>query len=171
MQMILGFFGEYCNHSNVCLREPCAPGAECVAKLAGRICICNGGDHPECYPENDPCAMSPCLNGGECGRSLTNPRGFICSCPKYYTGTFCEQRLSVCALAEEEGSSLMRETFTMTRRNAEQSEGTNNAMPETALCLNGGICVDHPKLFTYFCDCPKEWTGKRCEKRVIEVRL
>ncbi len=38
----------------------------------------------------DPCAQSPCLNGGQCVPN--NMGGFTCNCQNPYTGQRCEDR-------------------------------------------------------------------------------
>lgn len=45
-----------------------------------------------------PCTINRCLNGGTChpGTSFTS---FVCSCPKYYTGSYCQIKSEVCARA------------------------------------------------------------------------
>ncbi|KAL5112464.1 Delta-like protein 4 [Taenia crassiceps] len=163
-----GFSGEFCNLTDICAREPCAYGATCVPKLLGRICICNGGHYPECYPLTDPCRFSPCRNGGVCDRSSTNPLGFVCTCPKYYTGVYCEQRLSLCALIEADQRTALHIASKMALRGKEENGSFGISSTASGVCLNGGVCVDHPTKFTFFCSCPKGWTGSRCETEVVK---
>ncbi|BHF61364.1 calcium ion binding [Sparganum proliferum] len=146
-----GFFGKYCNETLHCTRQPCRPGALCVANLYGRRCICNGGDYPECYPPDDPCSESPCQNNGLCMKTDDRALGFVCQCPPFWFGNFCEKHISPCALAEQAES-----------RAREYSSSTRNR----SVCLNGGLCIDHPTQFDYFCKCPEGWSGDRCEQRV-----
>ena len=40
---------------------------------------------------NEPCASTPCLNGGNC-TSFTG--GYLCSCPTGYSGNNCQQSTS-----------------------------------------------------------------------------
>nr|CDS22481.1 neurogenic locus notch protein [Echinococcus granulosus] len=163
-----GFFGEFCNVTDVCTREPCAYGATCVPKSLGRICVCNGGHYPECYPLTDPCRFSPCRNGGVCDRSPTNPLGFVCTCPRYYTGVYCEQRLSLCALLETDQRAAQHIASKMVLKEEEQKGGFGMSTPVPSVCLNGGVCVDHPTKFTFFCSCPEGWTGSWCETKIAE---
>ncbi|EUB60141.1 Neurogenic locus notch protein [Echinococcus granulosus] len=164
-----GFFGEFCNVTDVCTREPCAYGATCVPKSLGRICVCNGGHYPECYPLTDPCRFSPCRNGGVCDRSPTNPLGFVCTCPRYYTGVYCEQRLSLCALLETDQRAAQHIASKMVLKEEEQKGGFGMSTPVPSVCLNGGVCVDHPTKFTFFCSCPEGWTGSWCETKIAEA--
>uniref|UniRef100_A0A0V0J906 Delta-like protein n=4 Tax=Schistocephalus solidus TaxID=70667 RepID=A0A0V0J906_SCHSO len=145
-----GFFGKYCNETHHCIRQPCRPGAQCVENLYGRRCICNGGDYPECYPSDDPCSELPCKNSGICVKSEGTTRGFVCQCPLFWWGDFCEKHISPCSLAEQ-----------IETRAREYSSSTRNR----SVCLNGGICIDHPTKFDYFCKCPSGWSGNRCEQQ------
>ncbi|VDM17563.1 unnamed protein product [Hydatigera taeniaeformis] len=165
-----GFFGEFCNLTDICDREPCAFGATCVPKLSGRFCICNGGHYPECYPLTDPCRFSPCRNGGVCDKSSTNPLGFVCTCPKYYTGIYCEQRLSLCALLEADQKAAIHIASKMALRDAGENSSFSVSSP-ASVCLNGGVCVDHPTKFKFFCSCPEGWTGTWCETKIAEASL
>ncbi|VDK35627.1 unnamed protein product [Taenia asiatica] len=164
-----GFSGEFCNLTDICAREPCAYGATCVPKLLGRICICNGGHYPECYSLADPCRFSPCRNGGVCDKSSTNPLGFVCTCPKYYTGVYCEQRLSLCALLEADRKAALHIASKMALRGKEDNGAFGVSSPVSSVCLNGGVCVDHPTKFTFFCSCPEGWTGSWCETKIAEA--
>ncbi|KAL5961677.1 hypothetical protein TSMEX_010582 [Taenia solium] len=163
-----GFSGEFCNLTDICAREPCAYGATCVPKLLGRICICNGGHYPECYSLTDPCRFSPCQNGGVCDKSSTNPLGFVCTCPKYYTGVYCEQRLSLCALLEADQKAALHIASKMALRGKKDNGAFGISSPVSSVCLNGGVCVDHPTKFTFFCSCPEGWAGNWCETKIAE---
>ncbi|VDL81424.1 unnamed protein product [Schistocephalus solidus] len=112
-----------------------------------RICM----QDPECYPSDDPCSELPCKNSGICVKSEGTTRGFVCQCPLFWWGDFCEKHISPCSLAEQ-----------IETRAREYSSSTRNR----SVCLNGGICIDHPTKFDYFCKCPSGWSGNRCEQQV-----
>lgn len=42
--------------------------------------------------EAEACISQPCLNGGKCGKSDENPKGFECDCPLGYYGKRCESK-------------------------------------------------------------------------------
>lgn len=39
--------------------------------------------------DSEPCLKKPCQNDGECIQDLNKPMGFICRCPKDFTGSLC----------------------------------------------------------------------------------
>ncbi|XP_033635214.1 uncharacterized protein LOC117296416 [Asterias rubens] len=48
-------------------------------------------------PELDPCASSPCEQGGTCKQaSGLNPDGYVCKCPQGWTGKNCDAEEGVC---------------------------------------------------------------------------
>lgn len=50
----------------------------------------------------DPCALTPCLNGGTC---IGNPgyQNFTCLCPPSCSGNRCQHMINVCAIDSEYG--------------------------------------------------------------------
>ncbi|XP_077990875.1 vitamin K-dependent protein Z-like [Glandiceps talaboti] len=89
------------------------------------------GSHLNDYKSSGPCLCNPCLNGGTCEDYGGN--GFVCQCPKPYTGSLCETGLGV-------------------------GSGPCLCNP----CLNGGTCEDYGDK-SFMCQCPKLYTGTFCQ--------
>lgn len=102
---------------------------------------------PECYKVVDICNPSPCTNGGVCEKTGPHLQQFVCMCPQYHYGEVCAERNSSC---EVTANRLSRKTSDFSYGKAE-------------ICLNGGICVDHPTEFAHSCQCLGGWKGEFCE--------
>uniref|UniRef100_A0A8B9P094 EGF-like domain-containing protein n=1 Tax=Apteryx owenii TaxID=8824 RepID=A0A8B9P094_APTOW len=146
-----GYYGSLCEMDvNECETLPCLHGGSCINRLGGYQCFCTPGfTGDRCEINIDECISTPCLNNGNCIDDISSykchcNRGFIgtkceinecesvpcinggscqdldnafvCTCLSGYTGEFCEVDIDVC------------------------SEPALNS----ALCYNGGICVDGP---------------------------
>ncbi|XP_059509027.1 hyaluronan-binding protein 2-like isoform X2 [Stegostoma tigrinum] len=77
--------------NNPCRRNTCKHG-ECVLTTNPPYykCKCNYPfKPPNCKKPIRTCSINPCKNGGICKRGKAR-RSFICTCPKSYTGRYCE---------------------------------------------------------------------------------
>ncbi|CAH8505355.1 unnamed protein product [Schistosoma rodhaini] len=150
-----GLRGPKCDKEDSCYYEPCADHATCVNKddETGRICLCNGQEKPECYPNYNPCDSKPCQNGGQCRLAGHYNESFICHCTEQWTGHKCNERRSAC----------LEEAAKVQRHNNLSTDHYNNSTEVTSVCLNGGTCFDHPIRFEVRCVCLPGWIGARCE--------
>ena len=74
----------------------CQNGGTCVSATTNDPnvqfkCNCKPGFSGEICEKRDPCANSPCLNGGTC--SKFGSEGFVCACAKNYSGATCSKYL------------------------------------------------------------------------------
>ncbi|KAG5448153.1 Protein crumbs 1, partial [Clonorchis sinensis] len=142
-----GLTGPNCEREDSCFFEPCARNATCHNRedSKGRICVCNGRESPECYPDYDPCSTLPCQNGGECHAVGIYNESFRCNCTEPWTGHRCNERRLACLEAAKERSETL---------------GTNSS----EVCLNGGKCLEYTDKFAYRCHCEEGWSGDHCEE-------
>ncbi|XP_036708222.1 hepatocyte growth factor activator isoform X4 [Balaenoptera musculus] len=117
----------------------------------------------------DPCASSPCLNGGSCS-STQDPESYHCTCPVAFTGKDCgtekcfdESRYEYL----EVGDRWAR----VHRGRVEQCEcvggqvrcqGTRHTVCLSSPCLNGGTCHLIVATGTTVCACPPDHAGRLC---------
>ncbi|XP_061431558.1 IgGFc-binding protein-like isoform X4 [Lethenteron reissneri] len=113
----------------------------------------------------DPCASSPCQNGGTC---LMNGVEYECTCPPNYNGTNCEISLDPCASNPcQNGGTCM---VTNDKFECKCPATHNGALCEILVdlcasnpCENGGTCTVEDGVLV--CQCPSSYTGKHCEKK------
>ncbi|KAL0852381.1 hypothetical protein ABMA28_000578 [Loxostege sticticalis] len=81
----------------------CRNGGECTEDGAG--CVCPYGwagkycetrvPPPARRPPGDPCALSPCRNGGSCRKNYSNRMNYTCDCPLGFAGNNCQMPLEL----------------------------------------------------------------------------
>lgn len=112
----------------------------------------------------DACFSQPCTNGGQCvpekGGTL-----FICTCPKGFVGSQCEQRVDLCELEPcmNEGQCLQdSSTFQCLCKEGFKGQKCeiNFNDCESSPCQNEAECVDGTNSFT--CQCPLGYYGPTC---------
>ncbi|XP_078472604.1 IgGFc-binding protein-like isoform X10 [Lampetra planeri] len=113
----------------------------------------------------DPCASSPCQNGGTC---LMNGVEYECTCPPNYNGTNCEISLDPCAPNPCQNGGTC--TATNDKFECKCPATHNGALCETLVdlcasnpCENGGTCTVEDGVLV--CQCPSSYTGKHCEDK------
>ncbi|KAA0193707.1 hypothetical protein FBUS_02348 [Fasciolopsis buskii] len=150
-----GLTGEQCNIRDACYFQRCAQNATCVNMPdgSGRRCLCNGKDEPRCYPKFNACLLGPCKNGGICHTVAGNADDFFCNCTSMWQGPTCTERRSAC----DEKAQQMRRIMIANDSSVDPSSFS------VSVCMNGGKCFEDPDRFAFFCVCPGEWTGARCE--------
>ncbi|VDP86771.1 unnamed protein product [Echinostoma caproni] len=148
--------GDECDQRDACYFERCAENATCVnlPDGSGRKCYCDNEDAPACYPHYNACSLNPCKNGGICQLVGSNGQDFNCICTSMWQGPTCDERRSAC----DEKAHQMRQMMLLSSE--------PSADPRTvsvSVCMNGGKCFEDPDRFGFYCVCPAEWTGERCE--------
>ncbi|XP_012322246.1 hepatocyte growth factor activator [Aotus nancymaae] len=117
----------------------------------------------------EPCASSPCLNGGSCSNTQ-DPPSHHCSCPPAFTGKDCgtekcfdETRYEYL----EQGDRWARvhqgrvEGCQCLEGQA-WCEGTRHTACLSSPCLNGGTCHLVVATGTTVCACPPGYAGRLC---------
>uniref|UniRef100_A0A8I3WWH4 HGF activator n=1 Tax=Callithrix jacchus TaxID=9483 RepID=A0A8I3WWH4_CALJA len=117
----------------------------------------------------EPCASSPCLNGGSCSNTQDS-RSHHCSCPPAFTGKDCgtekcfdETRYEYL----EQGDRWARvhqgrvEGCVCLEGRA-WCEGTRHTACLSSPCLNGGTCHLVVATGTTVCACPRGYAGRLC---------
>ncbi|CAF1035730.1 unnamed protein product [Adineta ricciae] len=142
-------------------------------------CICGNNPcppaptQPTTIQPRNPCAVNPCLNGGQC---IPSGQGFVCNCPETYTGNRCEapaptpcqpnpcQNGGTCI---PQGSSFVCQCPTMYNgfccENRITTTTPYNPCAQSP-CQNGGTCI--PQGSSFFCQCPPMYNGFCCETRI-----
>uniref|UniRef100_A0A672SV00 Sushi, nidogen and EGF like domains 1 n=1 Tax=Sinocyclocheilus grahami TaxID=75366 RepID=A0A672SV00_SINGR len=82
----------------------------------------------------DPCASSPCLNGGTCFHYIGK---YKCECSPSFVGRHCE----------------------INRGSNPTLEEINECLSQP--CMNGGTCRD--RVASYLCECEDGFSGQRCQ--------
>lgn len=85
-----GFTGTHCEvNIDDCVGVRCQSGQVCVDLVNHYECRCPVGyTGDNCTLDADPCSKEPCLNGGICEMMTDHTHGFVCLCPKNFTGEF-----------------------------------------------------------------------------------
>ncbi|XP_015905653.1 delta-like protein B [Parasteatoda tepidariorum] len=156
------YMGDNCDKlKNPCMDSPCLNNGICNSPSIGKYdCTCKRGYFgPHCETSASICTEGLCKNGGSC---ISNPDGFLCSCPAGFTGALCE-KVQTC-----DSSHCLKGGTCMT-----SSDGIHCICPHgisgdrcehdnrcTNLCKNGGICVVISGNAS--CTCPYGYSGAFC---------
>ena len=169
-----------CGARSGCSRDP---GSE-----AGFSCDCDARPgwrrrsslDPSCVVQDACLALRPCRHGGTCRNVADQPEGFYrCFCPAAWTGRNCSEPLDPC----KDPKNVCNAGFRC-RRNPDVPLGfscgcdekpgyrsSSSSNPECEVydtclaeepCSNGGSCSPVGER-NFFCECKKNWTGKKCE--------
>uniref|UniRef100_A0A674KD90 Protein eyes shut homolog n=1 Tax=Terrapene triunguis TaxID=2587831 RepID=A0A674KD90_9SAUR len=163
-----GWEGTFCEYeSNECNSEPCKNNGTCTDLFNSYRCTCTAGwTGPQCTEDINECDSYPCLNGATCQESAIQGQ-FICICPPFYTGAFCQQRYNPCdrpynpcinnstCLAQVDGNPLFLCNCAPWYYGPLCELDVNEC--ETLPCLHGGSCSNKPG--GYQCVCPPGFTG------------
>ncbi|XP_077500331.1 sushi, von Willebrand factor type A, EGF and pentraxin domain-containing protein 1-like isoform X2 [Amblyomma americanum] len=112
--------------------------------------------------EVNPCFSQPCSNGGTC---IVVPSGFLCVCPRLYSGPYCERRLGLCArspcgfgatCSEDAGGHSC--VCPAGRTGADCSEDVDECA--SLPCRHNGTCLN--TLGSYSCSCKHGFSGPTC---------
>ncbi|XP_054708436.1 protein jagged-1-like [Uloborus diversus] len=130
-------------------------------------CICpQGFSGRNCEIVDNPCIMSPCLNGGTCSEISST---FICSCAPGWTGTRCENNINECesspCLNGGTCADLVDGYHCLCTTGWEGSICESDANEcDWDPCANAIAC--HNKDGSYECECQDGWEGKNCTKNI-----
>ncbi|XP_039693955.1 hepatocyte growth factor activator serine protease isoform X3 [Pteropus medius] len=118
---------------------------------------------------SDPCASSPCLNGGSCTNTQA-PESHHCTCPMAFTGKDCSVEKCFDETRYEhleEGDRWARVHQGRAQRcecagGRIHCEGTRHTACLSSPCLNGGTCHLIVATGTTVCACPPGHAGRLC---------
>ncbi|KAG2446130.1 hypothetical protein HXX76_000727 [Chlamydomonas incerta] len=131
---------------------------------------------PRFFPGADPCAASPCLNGGTCEHS-NDLSSRTCLCDDFWTGANCETDECGASGANNGGCSANAVCAnnegappTCACEKGYMGDGITCTVDpcEPSPCLNGGMCERSNDLRSRTCTCNAFWTGANCETDVDE---
>ncbi|KAM5283852.1 hepatocyte growth factor activator isoform 5-T5 [Hipposideros larvatus] len=117
----------------------------------------------------DPCASSPCLNGGSC-TNTQDPASYHCTCPVAFTGKDCslekcfdETRYEYMEVGDRWARVHQgRVEQCECARGRVQCEDTRHTACLSSPCLNGGTCHLIVATGTTICACPPGHAGRLC---------
>ncbi|KRT83956.1 EGF-like domain containing protein [Oryctes borbonicus] len=104
-----GFTGRNCeNDIDECEAQPGRCGKGRCENIPGSYkCVC---ENKKCGPYcnlDDPCAMEPCAQGGECiTNCIDNVPNYTCSCPRGWTGQNCSE-IQILSAMDEPGFNIL----------------------------------------------------------------
>ncbi|XP_045690034.1 hepatocyte growth factor activator isoform X2 [Phyllostomus hastatus] len=118
----------------------------------------------------DPCASSPCLNGGSCARTQ-DPRAYHCTCTRAFAGPDCGTEKCFDETRHEylEAGDRWARVHQGRVEQCEcaggrpQCEGTHHTACPSSPCLNGGTCHLIVATGTTVCACPPGHAGRLCD--------
>lgn len=157
-----------CTSEGSAHRKWCATTHNYDRDRAWGYCM-QGSAPPEGPAALDPCASSPCLNGGSC-TNTQDPSSHHCTCPVAYTGKDCgtekcfdETRYEYL----EEGDSWARVHQSRVEQcecagGRVQCEDTRHTACLSSPCLNGGTCHLVVATGTTVCACAPGHAGRLC---------
>ena len=159
-----GFTGEVCEiNIDECQERPCLNGGTCLDGVASFTCMCplpfNGS---RCESSLDPCLVHACSGRSKCIPS-SDLGNYTCLCDPGFTGPTCSQDIDECASSYAPaayGHSRL-ENYMIWRNLFLGSSARSEAV-----CFNGGTCVNN--IGSFSCQCPKGFTGTRCEINIDE---
>ncbi|KAI1724308.1 EGF-like domain-containing protein [Ditylenchus destructor] len=164
-----GYNGTNCDQDiNECEHNPCFDG-KCINIEGSFICECKPGyTDPLCMTRINYCHGNPCLNGGTC---INDEGRYDCMCLPGYSGVNCEthsyQDLYNCKLPCQNGG-ICRSSTADRCECPPAYEGIvcefEKKNPcELNTCHNGSTCIPNFDYGSYYCLCPDNRRGERCE--------
>lgn len=172
-----------CEQKDHCFSNPCLNGGDCLNLFDRYKCNCPSvwtGHNCEklLFPSEkllnrgqtcSPSEILQCANGGTCIKNLNG--SFNCSCPKNYSGLYCEV-LDICSLkpCKNNGHCMFNPPSNFKCECGLKYTGAlcEQDNPCASLpCSNGGICIpqQNPYLnnITFTCECLSGFYGSNCE--------
>ncbi|XP_078420829.1 factor VII-activating protease-like isoform X1 [Cetorhinus maximus] len=116
--------------------------------------------------EEDPCLTNPCENGGTCE---VKGRNFKCHCHPLYTGKTCQIVNNPCRKNTcKRGECVLNTIPPYHKCKCDYPFKPPHCKKPTRVCSrnpcqNGGICRSGRTRRSFFCICPKSFTGQYCE--------
>uniref|UniRef100_A0A452S376 HGF activator n=1 Tax=Ursus americanus TaxID=9643 RepID=A0A452S376_URSAM len=117
----------------------------------------------------DPCASSPCLNGGSCSNTQ-DPESYHCTCPTAFTGKDCgtekcfdETRYEHLEVGDRWARVSQGQVEQCECTGGQiRCEGARHTACLSSPCLNGGTCHLIVATGTTVCSCPPGHAGRLC---------
>ncbi|MEE6459030.1 hypothetical protein FKM82_000515 [Ascaphus truei] len=114
------------------------------------------------------CFLNPCQNSGTCKQVGS---GYICICPKGYTGAKCEININECQAVPCRNNGMCVDGIgefkcqCLSGYSGDRCEQNVNECSSNP-CLNEAICIDG--INVYHCRCANGFVGQQCEIEIDE---
>ncbi|XP_076312716.1 protein serrate isoform X4 [Tachypleus tridentatus] len=169
--------GFLCNKDlNYCgTHEPCQNGGTCENTAPDEYrCRCpEGFSGVNCEVVDDPCATSPCANGGICSEINGT---YSCTCKPGWKGETCQQNINECEThpCHNGGTcvDLMNGYYCLCKpgwagNTCQQVLSLEPSDADECIkdpCINAVLCKN--VVGDYICECQPGWMGKNCDHNI-----
>jgi hypothetical protein len=124
---------------------------------------------------SDPCAPNPCMHGGKCGTSATDPSAHVCTCHEGFVGNECEIDFQTCVSSPcgngatcvdgaDEYRCSCAAGFTGDECEVDILDRQLALCAQHGACQNGGQCHAEAVSGSVGCECIGGFSGEHCEQ-------